>query len=209
VARSRPSSRPQRPTGPRIKAAGEISGAVAAIVGLVVLVVGLLPAHHGESGTRSATPPRLLDVRIQGAQVDADVTYRNFLRSVHRTGAYLRSARKQQLPPAGIHEQLAVRGVAIDFELQIYGPAGRRLELTPTVYHEHGRITAIVPRIAPHHTEHYVSEARRDLGSATTWAPYPTAPGAYYVDLRVDEIKGAEHVFVRSAHTKTFHVPAR
>jgi hypothetical protein len=190
--------------------AGEIATALAAIIGLLILLGAHLPWGGEEKGGGAATAPRVLDVRITNTRIDRDVTYDSFLRTLGKLRTYLESARSAGLPPPAIREQRRMPGVEIGFELQVVGPPGRKLQLTPTVYRAHGRVLATIPQIAAHQTEHYTSEAWKDRSGSATWAPYPTEPGDYYVDLSVDAIeKGGGSEFVESARTEPFHVGAR
>jgi hypothetical protein len=221
VARSNRSSRrsrrattaeridPERKTGTaaRVVRAGEVATAVGAIVGLIFLVGDRMP-WSGDDGA-PAQPPRVLQVTLSGVDTDQPVRFGRFLRTVDGLDDFKEGALGRGLPPAVVNAQLGMPGVEVTFDLQIHGPPGRRLELTPRVYKAHGRIAADMPPLAVTRTEHYWSEASKDRSAGSAFAFYPQAPGVYYVELRMDEVKGKRRDFVARERTEDFRVLAR
>jgi hypothetical protein len=190
-------------TTARVIRAGEVATALAAIVGLLFLVGDRLP--WGDA----APAPRVLRVSVGNITIDEPVRYGSFLRTIDGRESYEAGARARGIPPPVVQAQLNTPGVEVAFDLKIDGPPGRQLELTPRVYKAHGRIAADMPAIAPVQTEHFRSEAWNELGPSSTWVSYPAARGEYYIELRVDELKGDRRDFVVRKRTDTFRVLAR
>jgi hypothetical protein len=203
---AKPGVRGRKPgTTARLIRAGEVATALAAIAGLLFLIGDRLSGGD-ESG--AAKGPRLLDVEVSDINIDHPVKYRSFLQTIDGLERFKAGARANGVPMPAVQARLDVPGVEIGFRLRVDGPPGRRLELTPKVYKAHGRIAAPLSPLAPVETEHYTSEAQRDLGVSSTWAAYPAAPGEYYVELRVDELIGKRREFRVRERTENFRVEA-
>jgi hypothetical protein len=196
-----PPDAPERREGfltSRILRAGQLATALAAIIGLLLLVIDRVPWADEEPA------PRRLGVVLSDLRVDHPVKLGAFLRTKDRLAPFKERMSASGLPAAAIRKLLLAPGVEVDYLMRIEGPPGRRLELHPNLYEHTGRTRARTPEIEQ--TEVYESEAWVDPAPDRTWLPYPIESGRYYVELDVYEPEEAARSLVASERTPTFAV---
>lgn len=183
----------------RILRAGELATALAAVIGLVLLVGDRLPWAVDDEPA-----PRKLNVALSDLHVDHPVTLGTFLRTKERLSRFKERMSASGVPATQVRALLLSPGVEVDYMMRIEGPPGRRLELRPKLYKSRGRVRARNPGVEQ--AELYESEAWVDPAPDRTWLPYPGRAGRYYVELDVYERKEATHSLVSSARTSVFAV---
>ena len=183
----------------RIIRGGQLATAIAAIIGLLLLLMDRLPNHPA---------PKKLSVSLTQVRVSRPVTLRHFFAAKDQLANVVSVMRNDRMTRRDIHALLNMKGTQVRYLLAIDGPPGRRLELKPIVYRAPGLIPAKGPSFVQ--VQPYRSEAWHDAAPDQTWVPDPADPGDYYVEVRMTERRRNHRpILVASARTPSFPIRRR
>jgi hypothetical protein len=189
-----------RGAGAWLLKAGAYAGAVTAIGGLAFAVVSKV------SSKVSPHPPPALTATITNVAIEPnrteDVYFSDHLASLRREE---RLWHEEHLGNAEIHEIVDKLGVVVEFNLNTTGPPGHAWTINETLYnHTTG---AVVPNLEGNALVdyRYVPPAETHTRNFPSWIQYPSTPGAYDVEIEVNEGNSASSPIVRNS--PVFHTP--
>jgi len=192
-----PSEENGRGLSSRLIRAGQIAGAIAALVSAGALIWTQL---------KPGPPPAVLRATVSNLRTYAPRTEYNYFNShpgqLANERAHLHA---QGLDQEEIRQILQKSGVTVEFTVEIEAPAGDKLSLTETLYRAPAE-EAVSPINGHFPSERFVASASRYQTTESSWIEYPARAGAYFVE--VDLVDKEDHTVGAPARSATFHVPA-
>jgi hypothetical protein len=114
----------------------------------------------------------------------------NFLNSHPGQLAGVRShLRAQGQGEAEIQEILQKTGVTIEFTVEVEGPAGRKLDLSETLYRMPAE-ESVSPLYGHFPAERFVARAERYETTESGWIEYPKRAGRYLIEIGLVDEEG-------------------
>jgi hypothetical protein len=167
----------------RVIRAGQIAGAITAVVTAVLLLWNTL--------LKPAAAPAVLRGSIASVEVHADRPLHVYLDShPGQLAHFIANAKSDGLAGEEIGAALKTPGVLAEFTISLDGPAGRQVELTHILYNE--RTEARVPEGAVRvvGAERYVSQSGGYQSTQSLWLQSPPSKGAYFLEIDLVEPNG-------------------
>jgi hypothetical protein len=175
--------------------AGQIAGAITALVGVVVLLWNTL--------LKPTPAPAVLAAHVSDVRVSEGISEYTYLQShpgqLAREEAQLRAAAKRNgerpLSQPEIDEALQSPGVEVQWRVLLEGPAGRRFKLTHTLFrHAAGGRSVVGEGLGSYWpNESIVSQAGRYENTEGAWIQLPSRAGTYTVEIYLDSADGTQN----------------
>jgi hypothetical protein len=167
----------------RVIRAGQIAGAITAVVTASLLLWNTL--------LKPSAAPAVLRGSVASVEVHADRPLHVYLDShPGQLARFMANAKSDGLAAEEIEAALTTPGVLAEFTVSLDGPAGRRVELTHTLYNE--QTEARVPEgavqlVGP---ERYVSQSGGYQATQSLWLQSPPSKGTYFLEIDLVEPNG-------------------
>jgi hypothetical protein len=178
VPEAKPATASDAGSGGRLIKAGQIAGAITAIVTAAALLYNDV--------LKPAPAPAVLTAAVTQVEAHPGVTFGNYLNAhTGQLAQYRANAKAAGIETQEVDEALAAPGVLVEYTIELHGPAGRAVNVASTLYEAHteARVPESKVRFLP--PERYIARAGVSEAPQSTWIARPAHAGAYYVEIEL------------------------